>query len=486
MIPLPVSMNQHEIVLRQYLKDPLFKLISAEADALGTEAYLVGGFVRDMLLGRPCKDIDIMAVGSGIALAERVSQKLGKGAEVITYANFGTAMVKHGDFVLEFVGARKESYRENSRKPAVESGTVEDDLSRRDFTVNALAVRLNRTEFGTLVDQFGGLKDLEAGILRTPKDPDSTYSDDPLRMMRAIRFASQLNFRIDARSLAGIAKNAERIKIISKERVADELNKIILSPKPSVGFKLLFSTGLLPLIFPEMAALAGVETQDGKGHKDNFFHTLQVLDNLSENTENLWLRWAAVMHDIAKPPTKKFEPGHGWTFHGHEELGAKLTPGIFRRLSLPVNEKMKYVQKLVRLHLRPIALAKETITDSAIRRLIFDAGEDLDDLLMLCEADITSKNEEKVSRYLANYKKVRKRIKEVEEKDHIRNFQPPVSGQDIMQAFDITPCEEIGTIKTAIKDAILDGEIRNDRTEALRYMYALGEKLGFQTAKQLQ
>lgn len=479
-------MNQHEIVLRQYLKDPLFKLISAEADALGTEAYLVGGFVRDMLLGRPCKDIDIMAVGSGIALAERVSQKLGKGAEVITYANFGTAMVKHGDFVLEFVGARKESYRENSRKPAVESGTVEDDLSRRDFTVNALAVRLNRTEFGTLVDQFGGLKDLEAGILRTPKDPDSTYSDDPLRMMRAIRFASQLNFRIDARSLAGIAKNAERIKIISKERVADELNKIILSPKPSVGFKLLFSTGLLPLIFPEMAALAGVETQDGKGHKDNFFHTLQVLDNLSENTENLWLRWAAVMHDIAKPPTKKFEPGHGWTFHGHEELGAKLTPGIFRRLSLPVNEKMKYVQKLVRLHLRPIALAKETITDSAIRRLIFDAGEDLDDLLMLCEADITSKNEEKVSRYLANYKKVRKRIKEVEEKDHIRNFQPPVSGQDIMQAFDITPCEEIGTIKTAIKDAILDGEIRNDRTEALRYMYALGEKLGFQTAKQLQ
>jgi poly(A) polymerase len=486
MIPLPVSMNQHEIVLRQYLKDPLFKLISAEADALGTEAYLVGGFVRDMLLGRPCKDIDIMAVGSGIALAERVSQKLGKGAEVITYANFGTAMVKHGDFVLEFVGARKESYRENSRKPAVESGTVEDDLSRRDFTVNALAVRLNRTEFGTLVDQFGGLKDLEAGILRTPKDPDSTYSDDPLRMMRAIRFASQLNFRIDARSLAGIAKNAERIKIISKERVADELNKIILSPKPSVGFKLLFSTGLLPLIFPEMAALAGVETQDGKGHKDNFFHTLQVLDNLSENTENLWLRWAAVMHDIAKPPTKKFEPRHGWTFHGHEELGAKLTPGIFRRLSLPVNEKMKYVQKLVRLHLRPIALAKETITDSAIRRLIFDAGEDLDDLLMLCEADITSKNEEKVSRYLANYKKVRKRIKEVEEKDHIRNFQPPVSGQDIMQAFDITPCEEIGTIKTAIKDAILDGEIRNDRTEALRYMYALGEKLGFQTAKQLQ
>ncbi len=479
-------MNQHEIVLRQYLKDPLFKLISAEADALGTEAYLVGGFVRDMLLGRPCKDIDIMAVGSGIALAERVSQKLGKGAEVITYANFGTAMVKHGDFVLEFVGARKESYRENSRKPAVESGTVEDDLSRRDFTVNALAVRLNRTEFGTLVDQFGGLKDLEAGILRTPKDPDSTYSDDPLRMMRAIRFASQLNFRIDARSLAGIAKNAERIKIISKERVADELNKIILSPKPSVGFKLLFSTGLLPLIFPEMAALAGVETQDGKGHKDNFFHTLQVLDNLSENTENLWLRWAAVMHDIAKPPTKKFEPRHGWTFHGHEELGAKLTPGIFRRLSLPVNEKMKYVQKLVRLHLRPIALAKETITDSAIRRLIFDAGEDLDDLLMLCEADITSKNEEKVSRYLANYKKVRKRIKEVEEKDHIRNFQPPVSGQDIMQAFDITPCEEIGTIKTAIKDAILDGEIRNDRTEALRYMYALGEKLGFQTAKQLQ
>jgi poly(A) polymerase len=479
-------MNQHEIVLRQYLKDPLFKLISAEADALGVEAYLVGGFVRDMLLGRPCKDIDIMAVGSGIALAERVSERLGKGTEVTTYANFGTAMVKHGDFVLEFVGARKESYQENSRKPAVESGNMEDDLSRRDFTVNALAVRLNRMAFGTLIDKFGGLHDLETGILRTPKDPDATYSDDPLRMMRAIRFASQLNFRIDSRSLTGITKNAERIKIISKERVADELNKIILSPKPSVGFKLLFSTGILAFIFPEMAALAGVETQDGKGHKDNFFHTLQVLDNLSENTDNLWLRWSAVMHDIAKPPTKKFEPGHGWTFHGHEELGAKLTPGIFRKLSLPVNEKMKYVQKLVRLHLRPIALAKETITDSAIRRLIFDAGEDLEDLLMLCEADITSKNEEKVSRYLANYKKVRKRIKEVEDKDHLRNFQPPVSGQDIMQAFAIPPCEEIGTIKTAIKDAILDGEIQNDRSEALRFMYELGEKMGFQTATQLQ
>lgn len=478
-------MSHHEIVIRQYLKDPIFKLISAEADALGLEAYLVGGFVRDMLLGRPCKDIDIMAVGSGISLAEKVSQRLGKGAEVTTYANFGTALVKHGDFVIEFVGARKESYRENSRKPAVESGTLDDDLGRRDFTVNALAVKLNRGDFGKLVDKFGGLKDLEAGIIRTPRDPDITYSDDPLRMMRAIRFASQLNFRIDPKSLAGITKNAERIKIISKERIVEELNKIILSPKPSIGFKLLFNTGILQFIFPEMAALAGVDTQDGKGHKDNFYHTLQVLDNLSENTDNLWLRWGAVMHDIAKPLTKKFEPGHGWTFHGHEELGAKMTPVIFRRMGLPMNEKMKYVQKLVRLHLRPIALAKDTITDSAVRRLIFDAGEDLEDLLMLCEADITSKNEEKVNRYLANYKKVRQRIKEVEEKDHIRNFQPPVNGKDIMEAFGIAPCEEIGTIKTAIKDAILDGVIRNDRAEAVAFMYEMGEKLGLKAVKQL-
>lgn len=478
-------MGDHDLIIRQYLKNPIFKVISAEADLMGVETYTVGGFVRDMLLGRPSKDIDIMAVGSGIDLARRVSERLGKGAEVTVYANFGTALVKHENFEVEFVGARKESYRENSRKPAVEAGTLADDLNRRDFTINALAVQLNRANFGKLVDKFGGIRDMERGILKTPLDPDITYSDDPLRMMRAIRFASQLNFSIEHKSLESISRNAERIKIISKERIADELNKIVLSPKPSVGFKLLFNTGILAIIFPEMAALYGVDTIDGKSHKDNFYHTLQVLDNLSEHTDDLWLRWSAIMHDIAKPPTKRYEPGHGWTFHGHEDLGAKMTPGIFKRLSLPLNDRMKYVQKLVRLHLRPIALVKDVITDSAIRRLIFDAGEDLEDLLMLCEADITSKNDTKVARYLANYVKVRKRLKEVEEKDRIRNFQPPVSGQDVMEAFGIAPCQEIGDIKTAIKDAILDGIIQNNRAEALDYMYKLGKEKGLNVAKVL-
>lgn len=478
-------MGEYDLLIKEYLRDPVFKLISAEADAMGVDAFLVGGFVRDMLLGRPCKDIDIMAVGNGIELAQRLSDRLGKHSEVTVYPNFGTALVKHGGFEIEFVGARKESYREHTRNPSVVSGTLDDDLNRRDFTVNALALQLNRLHFGKLVDRFKGLKDLEKGILRTPLDPDVTYSDDPLRMMRAIRFASQLNFSIEHKSLESISRNAERIKIISKERIADELNKIVLSPVPSVGFKLLFNTGLLHLIFPEMAALYGVDTVDGRGHKDNFYHTLQVLDNLSAHTDDLWLRWSAIMHDIAKPPTKRYEPGHGWTFHGHEDLGAKMTPGIFKRLSLPQNDRMKYVQKLVRLHLRPIALVKEIITDSAIRRLIFDAGEDLEDLLMLCEADITSKNDEKVARYLANYKKVRRRIKEVEEKDRIRNFQPPVDGKDIMTAFGISPCEEIGTIKTAIKDAILDGEIRNNRGEALAYMYKKGKEMGFTTVTTL-
>lgn len=478
-------MGDYDLLIKQYLKDPIFKIIASEADAMGVEAYLVGGFVRDMLLGRPSKDIDIMAVGSGIELAQRVSDKLGKGTEVSVYANFGTALVNNNGLEIEFVGARKESYRDNSRKPAVESGTLDDDLNRRDFTINALAIQLNRLHFGKLVDRFKGIKDLEKGILRTPLDPDVTYSDDPLRMMRAIRFASQLGFSIDQKSLDSITRNAERIKIISKERIADELNKIVLSPVPSVGFKILFNTGILHIIFPEMVALHGVDTVDGKSHKDNFYHTLQVLDNLSENTDDLWLRWSAIMHDIAKPPTKRFEPNHGWTFHGHEDLGAKMTPGIFKRLSLPLNDRMKYVQKLVRLHLRPIALVKEIITDSAIRRLIFDAGEDLEDLLMLCEADITSKNDEKVAKYLANYKKVRKRLKEVEEKDHVRNFQPPVTGQDVMDAFGISPCHEIGVIKTAIKDAILDGVIQNNRTEALDLMYKKGHEMGFSIAKQL-
>lgn len=478
-------MGEYDLLIKDYLKDPIFKVVSAEADAMGVDAYLVGGFVRDMLLGRPCKDIDIMAVGNGMELAQRVSDRLGKNTEVTVYPNFGTALVKHGSFEIEFVGARKESYRSSSRKPEVEAGTLTDDLNRRDFTINALALQLNRLHFGRLVDHFKGIKDLEKGILRTPLDPDITYSDDPLRMMRAIRFASQLNFSIEHKSLESISRNAERIKIVSKERIADELNKIVLSPLPSVGFKLLFNTRLLHIIFPEMAALYGVDTVDGRSHKDNFYHTLQVLDNLSENTDNLWLRWSAIMHDIAKPPTKRYEPGHGWTFHGHEDLGAKWTPGIFKRLSLPLHDRMKYVQKLVRLHLRPIALVKEQITDSAIRRLIFDAGEDLEDLLMLCEADITSKNDEKVARYLANYKKVRKRLKEVEEKDRVRNFQPPVTGQDVMDAFGIPPCEEIGSIKTAIKDAILDGEIHNDRTEALAFMYKKGQELGLTAVKDL-
>lgn len=478
-------MGEYDLLIKAYLKDPVFKVISAEADAMGVDAYLVGGFVRDMLLGRACKDIDIMAVGNGIELAQRVSDRLGKHTEVTVYPNFGTALVKHGAFEIEFVGARKESYRSGSRKPEVESGTLSDDLNRRDFTINALAIQLNRLHFGKLIDRFKGEKDLEKGILRTPLDPDITYSDDPLRMMRAIRFASQLNFTIEPKSFESISRNAERIKIVSKERVIDELNKIVLSPVPSVGFKLLFNTGLLRLIFPEMAALYGVDTVNGRSHKDNFYHTLQVLDNLSANTDDLWLRWSAIMHDIAKPPTKRFEEGHGWTFHGHEDLGAKMTPGIFKRLGLPLHERMKYVQKLVRLHLRPIALVKEQITDSAIRRLIFDAGEDLEDLLMLCEADITSKNDEKVTRYLSNYKKVRKRLKAVEEKDRIRNFQPPVSGQDVMEAFGIAPCEEIGTIKTAIKDAILDGEIQNDRAEALAYMYRKGREMGLNVAKHL-
>jgi len=461
-----------------YVKNDIFPVITEEADALGVEAYLVGGHVRDLLLNRPSKDIDIMSVGKGIDLAERVAARLGLQDKLVIYKNFGTALLHIDGLEIEFVGARKESYRANSRKPIVEDGTLEDDLKRRDFTINALAVKINSDGLGTLVDMFGGLQHLQQKLLKTPLDADITYSDDPLRMMRAIRFASQLNFTIEESSLQAIQRNAHRIEIVSKERIVDELNKIVLSSRPSKGFKLLFNTGLLHHIFPELAALQGVEYIDEKGHKDNFYHTLQVLDNISKHTDKLWLRWAAIMHDIAKPLTKRFDEGIGWTFHGHEELGARLVPKIFRKLGLPLHEPMKYVQKLVRLHLRPIALVKDEITDSAVRRLIFEAGDDLEDLMLLCNADITSKNEEKVKQYLDNFKKVEKKIREVEEKDRVRNFQPPVTGELIMKTFGIGPCRYIGEIKNAVKDAILDGVIENDERQAYEFMLKEGIRLG--------
>lgn len=463
--------------IEEHLANPIFRIVQEEADRLGVEAYVVGGYVRDMLLGRPSKDVDIMSVGKGIDLARKVGERLGV-QDVVVYQNFGTALVKYHEFEVEFVGARKESYRSDSRKPIVEDGTMEDDLNRRDFTINALAISLNGNRYGQLIDQFGGLADMEDKVLRTPLDPDITYSDDPLRMMRAVRFAAQLGFKIDADSLEAISRNADRLRIVSRERIVDELNKTVLAPVPSEGFKLLFRTGLLKLIFPELQNLHGVETQDGKGHKDNFYHTLQVLDNVAEKSDNLWLRWAALMHDIAKPATKRFEPGHGWTFHGHEDLGARMTPGIFKRIGLPLHDPMKYVQKLVRLHLRPIALTKENITDSAIRRLIFEAGDDLEDLMALCNADITSKNPAKVKRYMENFRLVQSKIAEVEERDRIRNFQPPVTGELIMKVFGIGPCKAIGDIKTAVKDAILDGVIENDETQAYAFMLKEAEKLG--------
>ncbi len=460
------------------LPDDIFKLIGRIADELKLPSYVVGGYVRDLVLKRDSKDIDIMSVGQGIVLAEAVARELGMEDKLVVYKNFGTALINYHDYIIEFVGARKESYRSDSRKPIVEDGSLQDDISRRDFTINAMAISINSSNFGELVDLHEGYQDLTDKILRTPLDPDITYADDPLRMLRAIRFSSQLDFYIEEASLQSIIKNADRVKILSKERIADELNKIVLSPIPSKGFKLLFKTGILHHIFPEMVALEGVEKQNGKSHKDNFYHTLQVLDNLSVNTDNLWLRWSAILHDIAKPATKRFEEDAGWTFHGHEDLGARMVPGIFKRLSLPSNDKMKYVQKLVQLHLRPIALTKENITDSAIRRLIFEAGDDLDDLLLLCNADITSKNPEKVKRYLANFQLVKEKIVTVEEKDRIRNFQPPVTGELIMKTFGIGPSKHIGDIKNAVKDAILDGIIENDPDQALAFMITEGKKLG--------
>ena len=467
----------------KHLEGKLFRVVQEAADELGLETYVIGGYVRDIFLNRGSKDIDIVAVGSGITLAETVTKKLGKPAKLSVFKNFGTAQVKYKDTELEFVGARKESYRADSRKPIVEDGTLADDQNRRDFTINALAICLNKARFGELVDPFGGIQDMEELTIRTPLDPDITFSDDPLRMMRAIRFASQLGFFIDPDIFDAIERNKHRIEIVSKERIVDELNKIVLSPKPSVGFNLLEKCGLLELIFPEMQALKGAETKDGVGHKENFAHTLIVLDQLSKRTNDLWLRWSAILHDIAKPVTKRFDKRLGWTFHNHNFVGEKMIPGIFRRMKLPLNEKMKYVQKMVSLHMRPIVLAEEEVTDSAVRRVRFDAGEDIDDLMMLCEADITSKNPAKVKRFLGNFQLVRQKLKDIEEKDRVRNFQPPVSGEEIMSTFGLPPCHQVGEIKMAIKDAILDGIIANDYEEAKLYMVEIAAKLGIEPVK---
>lgn len=473
--------NLHKAVVGKH-----FAVMAQICQEYKLEAYVIGGYVRDFLLGRKSKDVDVVVVGDGIAFAQKLSEKLGKGSETKYYGQFGTAMLKYKGIEIEFVGARKESYKLYSRKPEVESGSLADDQNRRDFTINALAISLNADNFGELIDPFGGLSDLESQILRTPRDPDITYSDDPLRMMRAIRFATQLGFQIEKNSFEAIKRNKKRLKIVSTERITDELNKMLMTPTPSVGFKLLFDTGLLHEFFPQMAQLHGVELINGKGHKDNFYHTLEVLDNLCKVSDDLFLRWAAILHDIAKPPTKRFDPQQGWTFHGHEFRGAKMVPGIFKQLKLPLSDKMKFVQKMVLLHLRPIVLAQETVTDSAVRRLLFDAGDDIDSLMQLCEADITSKNEYKVKKYRDNFQLVRQKLKEIEAKDQVRNWQPPVDGEVIMEVFDLKPGKEVGIIKTAIREAVLDGVISNNFEEAYIFMKNLGEKMGLQVHKEVK
>ncbi|WP_121809119.1 CCA tRNA nucleotidyltransferase [Mucilaginibacter kameinonensis] len=462
--------------MQQHLRHPVFSVISRLAGEQNVQAYAIGGFVRDIFLNRPSKDIDIVVIGNGIAFAEVVASTLK--VKLAVYKNFGTASLKYRDLEVEFVGARKESYRRDSRKPIVENGTLEDDQKRRDFTINALAISLHPDTYGELLDPFNGIVDLENKLIRTPLNPNETFSDDPLRMMRAIRFATQLNFRIDDIAVEAIKTTADRISIISQERITDELNKIILSPVPSIGFNYLFDTGLLHKIFPQMTALYGVDYVDGKGHKDNFYHTLQVLDNICETTDDLWLRWAAILHDIAKPATKRFEPGHGWTFHGHEDRGARMVPKIFAQLKLPLNEKMKQVQKLVQLHLRPIVLSQSIVTDSAVRRLLFEAGDDIEGLMLLCKADITTKNEYKVKKYRNNFELVQQKLKDVEERDSIRNWQPPVTGNDIMTIFGIKEGREVGIIKNQIREAILEGEIPNNREAALTFTIAKGLEIG--------
>ncbi len=477
-----IELTQQDLIER--FDKPIFHKISETADELGLECYAVGGYVRDLFLERPSQDIDVVVVGSGIAMAEALGQKLGKKAHVSVFRNFGTAQVKCGSLEVEFVGARRESYSHDSRKPIVEDGTLEDDQNRRDFTINALAVCLNRARYGELVDPFNGLADMKEKTIRTPLDPDITFSDDPLRMMRCVRFATQLNFYIDDETFEALMRNKERIRIISRERIAEELNKILLAPVPSKGFVELDRCGLLELIFPELVALQGVETIQGRGHKDNFYHTLEVVDNIARMTDNLWLRWAALLHDIGKPRTKRWEPRVGWTFHNHNYVGEKMVPDLFRRMKLPMNEKMKYVQKLVGLHMRPIVIADDVVTDSAVRRLLFEAGDDIDDLMTLCEADITSKNQVRKQQFLDNFKLVRQKLKDLEERDRIRNFQPPVTGEEIMRVFDLPPCREVGSLKSSIKDAILDGVIPNEHDAAYAFMLKKAAKMGLTPKKE--